>query len=339
MPRSPFCPLPLAGGRGAFRERGSVAMEGFFNALSASLVLLMIMSVGYFMGRLGWMTQREKNFISKYVVNIAVPCNCVAGLLNNLDHDSLAQAALMVACGLLGVGTTLLLSGVLGWLLRLPRERRGVFVVMAGFSNTLFIGIPVSTQLFGDACMPYLMLYYLANTTFLQSAGLMLVEHAGTKPGGKTTVGGFLKDLFSKPPIVAVLFTILLLLLDLRLPQPIMKFAGYISDSVSPLALIYCGFIVYEVGLRNLRLMKGLPTMLVMRLAVAPVICLGFCRLFGMTGLPLSVFLVESALPVPSQVTVMAGAFGADERYAAVGSTLSTLASFITIPVLMLIIG
>lgn len=28
-------------------------MEGFFNALSASLVLLMIMSVGYFMGMRG----------------------------------------------------------------------------------------------------------------------------------------------------------------------------------------------------------------------------------------------------------------------------------------------
>ena len=308
------------------------------NALSASLVLLMLMSVGYIMGRLGWMTQREKNFISKYVVNIAVPCNCISGLLNNLDHDSLAQAGLMVICGLLGVGTTLLISVILSWLLRLPRERRGVFAVMAGFSNTLFIGIPVSTQLFGEACMPYLMLYYLANTTFLQSVGFVLVENAGTK-GEKTTLKGVLKSLFSKPPILAVLFTLLLLLLDLSLPQPIMKFAGYIADSVSPLALLYCGFIVYEVGLRNLRLMKGLPTMLVMRLAIAPVICLVFCRLFGMTGLPLSVFLVESALPVPSQVTVMAGAFGADEQYAAVGSTLATLASFITIPVLMLIIG
>lgn len=313
-------------------------MEGFFNALSASLVLLMLMSVGYIMGRLGWMTQREKNFISKYVVNIAVPCNCISGLLNNLDHDSLAQAGLMVICGLLGVGTTLLISVILSWLLRLPRERRGVFAVMAGFSNTLFIGIPVSTQLFGEACMPYLMLYYLANTTFLQSVGFVLVENAGTK-GEKTTLKGVLKSLFSKPPILAVLFTLLLLLLDLSLPQPIMKFAGYIADSVSPLALLYCGFIVYEVGLKNLRLMRGLPTMLVMRLAIAPVICLVFCRLFGMTGLPLSVFLVESALPVPSQVTVMAGAFGADERYAAVGSTLSTLASFITIPILMLIIG
>ncbi|WP_158579306.1 AEC family transporter [Pseudoflavonifractor sp. AF19-9AC] len=314
-------------------------MEGFFNALSASLVLLMLMSVGYFMGRLGWMTQREKNFISKYVVNIAVPCNCVAGLLNNLDHDSLAQAALMVVSGVLGVGATLLISLALAALLRLPRERWGVFVAMAAFSNTLFIGIPVSTQLFGEACMPYLMLYYLSNTIYVQSVGLLLVEHAGTKPGGKTTLKSFLKDLFSKPPIVAVLFTLLLLVLDLRLPQPVMKFAGYVSDSVSPLALLYCGFIIYEVGLRNLRLMKGLPTMLVMRLAISPLICMAFCHLFGMTGLPRDVFIVESALPVVSQVTVMAGAFGADEQYAATGATLSTLASFISIPILMLVIG
>lgn len=314
-------------------------MAGFLNALSASLVLLMLMSVGYFMGMLGWMTPQEKKFISKYIVNIAVPCNCIVGLLNNLDHDSLAQAGVMLISGLLGVGATLLVSLVLATLLRLPRERWGVFVAMTAFSNTLFIGIPVSTQLFGEACMPYLMIYYLANTTFVQSAGLMLVERSGTVAGTKTTVTGFLKEMFSKPPIVTVIVTFLLLVLDLRLPGPIMKFAGYISNSVSPLALIYCGFIIYELGLKNIRFMRGLPTMVVVRLGVAPLICLFFCNLFGMTGLPRDVFVVESALPVVSQVTVMAGAFGADEKYAATGACLSTLGSFLTIPILMLLMG
>ena len=64
-----------------------------------------------------------------------------------------------------------------------------------------------------------------------------------------------------------------------------------------------------------------------------------FCHLFGMSGLPLSVFVVESALPVVTQVTVLAGAYGADEKYAATGACLSTLASFITIPILMLVLG
>ena len=60
-------------------------MAGFFNALSACLVLLMLMSVGYFMGKIGWMTAAEKKFLSQYIVNIAVPRKCIVGLLNNLE--------------------------------------------------------------------------------------------------------------------------------------------------------------------------------------------------------------------------------------------------------------
>lgn len=314
-------------------------MEGFFNALSASLVLLMLMAVGYVMGRLGWMSASEKRFISKYVVNIAVPCNCITGLLNNLDHDRLLEAGIMVVSVLMGVAVTLALSLALATVLRLPRERWGVFVAMAAFSNTLFIGLPVTTQLFGDACIPYVMMYYLGNTIFVQSVGILLLERAGSRGPSTTTVGGFLKDLFLKPPIMAVLFSLLLLILDLRLPGPVMKWAGYISDSVSPLALIYCGYIIYELGLKNLRLMRGLPTMIVTRLGVAPVICWLFCRLFAIDGLAMSVFIVESALPVVSQVPVLAGAFGADDKYAATGACLSTLCSFISIPILMIVLG
>ena len=314
-------------------------MAGFLNAVSACFVLLMIMSVGYIMGHLGWMTAREKKFVSKYIMNIAVPCNCIVGLLNNLDHDSLAEAGWMLVAGLLSIGIMLLISMAAATLLRLPKERWGVFAAMSGFSNTLFIGIPVCTQLFGDACMPHLMVYYLANTSILQSVGILLVERSGNVAGKKTTVPEFFLGILKKPPILGVLFSICLLLLGLRLPDTLMRFAGYISDSVSPLALIYCGFIVYEVGLKNLRLLHGHILMLVLRLVVAPTICFAFCSLFGITGLARSVFLVESALPVVSQITVMSGAYGADEQYAATGSCLSIFYSFITLPVLMLLLG
>lgn len=314
-------------------------MSGFFNAVSACLVLLLLMAVGYFMGVRGWMTAAEKKFLSRFIINIAVPANCIVGLLNNLDREGLVQAGPLVAAALLGVGATLLLSMGAAALLRLPRARWGVFAAMAGLSNTLFIGIPVCTQLFGEVCMPYVMLYYLGNTTFLQSAGILLVERSGDggrQPGGP---GRFLRDIFTKPPILGVLCAIVLLVLGVDLPGPVMRFAGYISNTVSPLALIYCGFIVYEVGLKNLRLLPGLPAMLVIRLAVAPVICWGFCLLFGVEGLARDVFLVESALPVVSQVTVMAGAYGADEEYAATGACLSILGCFVTLPILMLLIS
>lgn len=56
--------------------------------------------------------------------------------------------------------------------------------------------------------------------------------------------------------------------------------------------------------------------------------------LFGVSGLARDVFVVESALPVVSQVPVLAGAYGADEEYAAAGACLSVLVCLVTVPFL-----
>lgn len=314
-------------------------MATFFNAVSAVLVLLLLIGLGYGLGKIGWMEQREKKFFSKFIVNIAVPCNCINGLLNNLDREMLGSAAWMVLAAFLGIVTTLLLSIGVATLLRLPPNQRGVFAAMAGFSNTLFIGLPMSTELFGDVSIPFVMLYYLASTVLVQSVGILLIEWSGKGGGARRSVKSLVRDIFTKPPILAVLFCVLLLLLDLRLPSVVMSFSKYVSGCVAPLALIYCGFILYEIGLKNLRLERGLPLMLVMRFLISPLICVGLCYAFGISGLGRSVFVVESALPVVSQVVVLSGAYGADEHYAAMGSCISTLACFVTVPILMLLLG
>ena len=314
-------------------------LQNFGNAVSAVIVMLLLMSVGYVCGLLGWVNPDAKRFLSQFVVNIAVPCTCITGLLNNLSHDMLGEMGHMVVSALVGVGLTMLLSVLLVIPLKLPRERWGVFVAMAGLSNTLFIGLPLCTQLFGEPGVPYVMLYYMGNTMFLQTIALSLIERSGAQEGSKRSLGQILLNFLKKPPVVGTFAGILFLFLDYRPPEVLMKAAGYVGNSITPLALLYCGYIVYELGLKNLRFERGLPTMLVNRLIVAPLICMAVCEVFGMTGLARSVFIVESALPVVSQVTVMAGKFGADEKYAATGATLSTLGSFVTIPILMVLLG
>lgn len=311
----------------------------FFNAVAAVVVLLLLMLVGYCLGRVGWMGSSEKKFLGKYIMNIAVPCNCLVGLLNNLDRSMLCEAGAMVAVAILGVATNFVLGMVLATLLKLPKNRWGVFVPMVGLSNTLFIGMPLSTQLFGEVCLPYVMVYYMSSTIFTQSVAVMLIERAGSVSSGKRSITGFLKDVFTKPPIVATFLTIIMLLVGYRPPEVIMSFAKYISASVSSLALLYCGYIVFELGLRNIRFERGIPIMVLCRLVAAPLICVGYCRLFGIAGLAHDVMVVESALPVVSQITVMAGNFGADDKYAATGATLSTIGCFFTIPVLMVLLG
>lgn len=313
-------------------------MAEFFNALSAVFLIFSLMAVGYFLGVLGWMSGTEKKFISRFVVNVAVPMNCIVGVLNHLNRADLIRMANFIPVSVCTILLTLAVSLIAAKMLKLPQNREGIFLAMAFISNTLFIGLPLATQLFGEECIPFVMIYYMGSTVFTQTVAVMLCERAGRKEKTSFSVGGLLRDLVTKPPILGIAAAFLMLGLDVRPPQLAMSFAKYMSDCVTPLALLYCGFIVYELGIRNMKLEKGIPTMLLIRLIIAPMLCFGVCRVLGITGLPSHVFIVEAALPVVSQVTVMAGAYGADEQYAATGATLSTLGIFITVPFLMMLL-
>ena len=191
-------------------------MESFFNAVSAVVVLFALMAVGYFLGVLGWMTPAEKKFVSRYVVNIAVPLNCVIGLLNNFSHDSLVEAGWLILTAMAGILSTLAISALAATALRLPRKRWGVFTAMAGTSNTLFIGLPLTTQLFGEVSLPFMMTYYLSSAIWTQSLVVLIIEHSGTAAPKGLRPWEVVKDVFTKPPIVGVLTGVLLLALDLR---------------------------------------------------------------------------------------------------------------------------
>ena len=78
--------------------------------------------------------------------------------------------------------------------------------------------------------------------------------------------------------------------------------------------------------------------MLLFRFIAAPAVCALFCASFGVTGLARSVYIVEAAMPVVTQTVVAAAEYGADEEFAAQGAALSTVACFVVIPVLMLIL-
>jgi len=74
------------------------------------------------------------------------------------------------------------------------------------------------------------------------------------------------------------------------------------------------------------------------RFLLGPAIFVVFCGVFGIEGLARSTFIVQASMPVVTQTVVAAAQYGADEQFAARGAAVSTLASFVVIPVLMLLL-
>ena len=117
-----------------------------------------------------------------------------------------------------------------------------------------------------------------------------------------------------------------------------MSYCKYMNNLVTPLALLLTGYIIYEIGLKNLKLDRDLALVMLFRFLLVPGVSLALCEVFGVAGLGRSVLLVETAMPVVTQTVVAAADYGADEEFAAQGAALSTIACFVVIPVLMLIL-
>ena len=271
-------------------------MESFLHAVASVTLILLLTATGYFCAVRGWMSPQAKAFISKFTMSVAIPRMCVYGLTNNLTRELLMGSVGFLLVPFLSTVAGFLLSLLVGRLLKLPRRRLGVFMMMCSVSNAIFIGLPMCTELFGEACTPYVMLYYLVNTSFV------------------------------------------LVLADVKLPSLVMSYCKYMNNLVTPLALLLTGYIIHEIGLKNLRLDRDLTLVMVFRFLLVPGLSLALCALLGVTGLGRSTLIVETAMPVVTQTVVAAADYGADEQFAAQGAALSTLACFIVIPVLMLIL-
>lgn len=310
-------------------------MESFLHAVASVTIILLLTATGYFCAAMGWMSPQAKRFISKFTMSVAIPCMCVYGLTNNLTHELLAGSLGFLLVPLLSTVGAFLLSLLVGRLLKLPRKRLGVFMMMCSVSNAIFIGLPMCTELFGEACTPYVMLYYLVNTSFVQLVGLSLVRWAGDGGGFDCRM---IKKFLTTPAVIGVLVSFVLVFTGVSLPPLVMSYCKYMNNLVTPLALLLTGYIIYEIGLKNLKLDRDLAIMLLFRFLLVPGVSFALCELFGVAGLGRSVLLVETAMPVVTQTVVAAADYGADEQFAAQGAALSTLACFVVIPVLMLIL-
>ena len=310
-------------------------METFLHSVSSVALILLLTATGYLCAAKHWMGPQAKAFISRFLMTFAIPCMCIYSFQVNLSRDMLGQSTRMLLTGFFSCLLDFFLAFVLGKLLRLPRRRLGIFIMMCAVSNCVFIGLAMCTELFGSECTPYVMLYWVVSTTFMQLGGVSLVRWSGEAGGFSLKM---LLHFLRTPAILGTLAAIALVLLDIHLPALVLSYGRYMNNLVTPLALLLTGYIIHELGLKNLRVDRTLGAMLLFRFAAAPAVCVLFCSLFGVTGLARSVYIVEAAMPVVTQTVVAAAEYGADEQFAAQGAALSTLACFVVTPVLMLLL-
>lgn len=313
----------------------------FFEAIQAVLMVIVIIAVGYFVSYKGWAGKTVTSFISKFIVNVALPCTAVSAFLSSFTAQSILDSWPYILASFVAIGIVYACAKLVVKLAKIDKTRRGVFIALFSFSNSVFIGLPVATAIFGPNAVVFALFYYIANTTIMNSVGFVEIARDGAELSCENSGKCFgakdiLKKVFS-PPLIAVILGFALVMLNVKLPAFLDSAVSGIGNLTSPLALVFVGMILQRTGISCVKKFdRGISWALVGRFVLAPLVMLGVAMLFGLSSFGSEVLVVQMSLPAMVSTTIFAELADADTEFAARGVVITTLLSFVTIPIYIL---
>ncbi|MDR1828687.1 MAG: AEC family transporter [Methylobacteriaceae bacterium] len=329
----------------------------FEKAVECVLTLLLMGSVGYILARRNIIGPETRKALPQFVVNIALPPFLFYNIVTGFTHDKLIQLFYGCLIPVLSIFLTYGIAWVCAIVFPPPSMRRGAFQVSFGFSNTMFIGLPVSITLFGAQSIPYVLLYYFGNTFFFWTAGNYIISR--DSPIHKARIFSFhtIRQMMT-PPLFALLLGVPLVFYEVRLPGFIANTVKYLGEMTTALALIFVGVTLSQVKFRELmKPDRDVILGLIGRHLLSPVLVVA--TLFILRALTpfiafppdvadmfihppllmMQVFAIQAGLPLGTMVAVMTAYYRTDKEYASVMVSLSTLLGMISIPLTILVVS
>ncbi|HPI99989.1 MAG TPA: AEC family transporter, partial [Enterococcus sp.] len=237
-------------------------------------VIFLLMFVGYWLSYKQWFTNRTADVFSKIVLNLSLPFSMFLNITANFSRNEFLSLFSGMIIPLLSMLITLGASFIYRKLFRITKTRQGTFSTMVTCSNTIFIGLPINLAIFGEPSIPYVLLYYIINTTIFWTIGIYLI--ATDSPQIKETRVTFhplvaLKKIFS-PALLGFIIGLIWMILALKVPILVKSFGTYLADLTTPLSMFAIGIMVYFNGVKNLKMNKDIIGVLIGRFILSPMI-------------------------------------------------------------------
>ena len=312
-------------------------MDIFLRSISGILVILGMILVGFIIGEKGWFDDKSRGLLAKLVTQVALPCYMLYTITQRFTAADLLKMLPALRFPALSMVILLGIATGVARIFAVRQDRRGLFISMFFNSNTIFVGLPINQALFGDASIPYVLIYYMCNTTFFWTLGTYLIQRDG-EGEAQFDLKTSLKKVFS-PPLMGFLLGLVFVMLQIKMPAFLASDLQYLGNLTTPLSMIFIGLSVSHVGVKQLVLGKDQLLILLGRFLVAPLLMATIVYWVPLPSLMKQVFIIQSAMPVMTNAPVVARLYGADSDYAAVMVTETTLATMVVIPFLMLLMA
>jgi len=207
-------------------------------------------------------------------------------------------------------------------------------VFQAGLQWNVYVALAIVSGLYGEAGVALAAVGFAALSPIKNVLSiLVLTRNAGPSP---TPMNRVLRIFFTNPLILSTIAACILVVAGVRVSPPVGDTLNLLGDATISLGLICVGAALDFSSMSSARLPLAVGAAL--RLAVMPAMSLGIALLFGLSGMPLFVVMICVAAPVATTAYILARQLGGDARLMANLTTVTTIASLITLPLTVMLV-
>ena len=306
--------------------------------------VVLLIAAGFMVGRLGWIRALAIKDLSNLVFLLLTPALLFRTMsvvrIEQLDFKPVAAYFLAV---IVLFGGTLLVQGF--------NRRAAVLALATTFSNTVMIGIALISLMYGPAGLITLLTLVSVHSLVLLTSATVVLELAvaheqlNATPGAQAaaprhpvaTVLMAVKNALLHPVPLPIIAGLLFAQTGWSIPAVIDTPLALLANAFGPIALVLVGLTLAftPVG-QHWRQALALASV---KNLLHPLLVYGLCQLLGVTGLPMTVMVVASALPIGANVFLFSQRYQVAEELVTASVVVSTALALVTLTLVLFLVG
>lgn len=302
-----------------------------------AVIMFILLFFGYFLYRKKFLSEESTKQLSAIAISIINPIVIFNSYQMEFAPEMLG--GLLISAGLAVVSHVVLIlfSRIV---VRKGRKNCEVERFALSYTNCAFMGIPLVQATFGAEGVFYLTGYITVFNLFMWTQGVMTMQ-GGEKRSFREAARSVLKVLVS-PAVISIALGLLFFFTGLRLPDIVQTPLDYLGALNTPLAMMVSGATIAKAGLLNAFREPRVYFVQLFKLIVVPaLLTLMFVplTLLGVPVLIVDTILIAAAAPTASATIMFSYAHNRGAEYASNHFALSTVASMVTMPLVLLLSG
>lgn len=289
---------------------------------SQMLSFMIVSAFGFFLGRKSFLDGVTATKLSKVLMTFVIPLTLIKSFIRPFDPDeALLLLLVFIVAAILTFVFIILSSLIFGKDNIIDR-----YAVI--FSNKAFIGIPLITAVIGPEAVIYVTPALIVTNIFVWTFGAKLM---------KMTSSFSLRNLIVNPSSIGFLIGLVIYVLSIPIPSFLMSSINLMTSLNTPLAMILLGVFLSAGSLAEVFTVPRAWFTSFIKLIVFPVLTVGLLYFMPGNNTFKIVTTIIFACPTAMNMSMQASIAGQDTKYASQITSLTSLLSVVSLPVVYLL--